>query len=620
MGAASRGLAGVAALEVLDVTIRRRSARGGRRDHPVWPGRVAAFVTGLLVMGLSCTVADAQLPPPPREPPTLPLEVPRPLPSPGQILPPIPPAPPRQLEPLPRVRVFVREIRVVGSTIFSAEELAKLTAPYVNREVTTEDLEALRLALTRLYVDQGYVSSGAILPDQPVTSGVITYQIIEGSLTAIEVEGNRWFRSSYFTKRFSLAAGPPLNVNALQERLQLFLEDPRIRRLNAELKPGLKPGEALLDVRVEDRLPFKVWLDFNNYQSPSIGAERVLVNLEDQNVTGNGDVLTLQYGMSPFPPGSFWDAKYGKSVGMNPLLDFKYSLPFTARDTTASFEYRRIESTVIEKPFNRLDIESKSEIFSLGLRQPVYRTPSTEIALQVLGEYLQERTFLLGERFTLSPGAQNGVSTVAAIRAVQEFVHRTQDQVIAGRSRFSVGVDLFDATINNEQDVPDGRFFAWLGQFQWVRRLPRLLDSLLIFRTDLQVTPHSLLTLEQFPVGGRYSVRGYRENTLVRDNALVTSLEARIPVIRNIPVADFVQLAPFFDYGRSWNSKPAAGSDIYGIYSIGIGLRWAFSLTWPIPVQSQFELYWGHKLKDVETAGGNVQDKGLHFQLVIGAF
>ena len=140
-------------------------------------------------MGLSCAVADAQLPPPPREPPTLPLEEPRPLPPPRPILPPIPPAPPRQLEPLPRVRVFVREIRVVGSTIFSAKELAKVTAPYVNREVTTEDLEALRLALTRLYVDRGYVSSGAILPDQPVTEGVITYQVIEGSLTAIEVEG-----------------------------------------------------------------------------------------------------------------------------------------------------------------------------------------------------------------------------------------------------------------------------------------------------------------------------------------------------------------------------------------------------------------------------------------------
>ena len=99
-----------------------------------------------------------------------------------------------------------------------------------------------------------------------------------------------------------------MNVNALQERLQLFLEDPRIQRLNAQLKPGLRRGEAVLDVRVEDRIPFKAWLDFNNYQSPSIGAERILVNLEDDNLTGNGDVLTLQYGMSPLPTGSFWDS------------------------------------------------------------------------------------------------------------------------------------------------------------------------------------------------------------------------------------------------------------------------------------------------------------------------
>jgi hemolysin activation/secretion protein len=191
--------------------------------------------------------------------------------------------------------------------------------------------------------------------------------------------------------------------------------------------------------------------------------------------------------------------------------------------------------------------------------------------------------------------------------------------VIAARSRLSFGVDLLDATINNEKDVPDGRFFAWLGQFQWVRRVPRLLDTLLIFRADLQVTPDSLLTLEQFPVGGRYSVRGYRENTLVRDNAFVTSLEARIPVIRNVPVADYVQLAPFFDYGRSWNTKLPNSPDITDLYSIGIGIRWALTLPWPIPVQSQFELYWGHKLKDVESLGGNLQDKGLHFQFIIGA-
>ena len=74
-----------------------------------------------------------------------------------------------------------------------------------------------------------------------MTDGVVTFQIVEGGLTGVEVDGNRWFRSSYFQKRFSLDAGPPLNINALQRRLQLLLEDQRIQRLNAELNQGSGP-------------------------------------------------------------------------------------------------------------------------------------------------------------------------------------------------------------------------------------------------------------------------------------------------------------------------------------------------------------------------------------------
>jgi len=55
------------------------------------------------------------------------------------------------------VRVLVHAIRLTGSTVFSQEDLGKVTAPYVNRELTTEDLEALRLVLTRLYINAGYI-------------------------------------------------------------------------------------------------------------------------------------------------------------------------------------------------------------------------------------------------------------------------------------------------------------------------------------------------------------------------------------------------------------------------------------------------------------------------------
>src|SRR5262245_13819690 len=83
------------------------------------------------------------------EPPPIFREEPKPAPPPSPILPPVP-APLLEREIMPTVRAFIREIRVVGSTVFSPEELGRVTAPYTNREVTAEDLEALRIALTRL--------------------------------------------------------------------------------------------------------------------------------------------------------------------------------------------------------------------------------------------------------------------------------------------------------------------------------------------------------------------------------------------------------------------------------------------------------------------------------------
>src|SRR5262249_56312289 len=98
---------------------------------------------------------------PPRRPgpvePTFPTPQEPPLQPPPE-LPPIPIPPPEERERLPVPRVFVRQIRVTGSTVFSEQDLAAVTAPYVNRSVTSEELEALRLALSRLYVNKGYIN------------------------------------------------------------------------------------------------------------------------------------------------------------------------------------------------------------------------------------------------------------------------------------------------------------------------------------------------------------------------------------------------------------------------------------------------------------------------------
>ena len=523
-------------------------------------------------------------------------------PPPALILP--PPPPPKKAEELPLKSVFVRRIVVTDSTVLSSEELAEVTAPYVGRELTNEDLETLRRALTAHYINKGYVNSGAIIPDQTVVDGVITLKIIEGQLTRIEVEGNKWFRDSYVQDRLALGAGPPVNIGPLQQRLQILQQDTRIKLVHAELRPGIKPGESELKVNVEEKTPFMFWLAFNNYVSPSVGGCVGTLSLAHKNLTGRGDILSLTY---------------GRSEGLKPQIDVWYSLPITAKDTTLTMRYRENDFYNVSEPFKDLDIESESKIYGLTLRHPFYRTLNQEFAMALTGENLRNQNYLLGDRFSFSLGEEDGESIDNAIRFAQEWTYRTQQQVIAARSRFSWGIDVGDATIRHH-GLPDGEFFSWLGQFQWARIL-KPWDVQVLFRTDVQLCDDPLLPLEQIAVGGRYTVRGYRENALVRDQALIASLESRIPIVRNKRWVDYLQLVPFIDYGRSWN-KDFSTPNPKDIWSIGIGLRWGATLIKsPAEIKAQFEFYWGYDFKDVDTEDEyDLQDDGIHFQCVITGF
>lgn len=528
-----------------------------------------------------------------------------PVPEPIPTLPPVP-APPEDgaQQQLGQVQVFVKSIVVTGNTVFSNEEIAAVAAPYEHRTLTTEDLERLRLALTLLYVNNGYITSGAVIPDQDVNDGVIQLQIVEGALSRINVEGTNWFRQGYISDRLALGAGPPLRMEPLQTRLQFLQQDPRIERIHAELRPGDQRGESLLNVKVKEQSPWKMWLEFSNYQTPVVGAERGLMTVAHQNVTGHGDPLSVTY---------------GGSRGVHPIIDVAYTLPLNRYDTTFTASYRRNDFVVVENQFDFLDLNSESEIIGFTLRHPVYRTLSDEVAVAITGERLYNKitTVLdsIGGTPLLIPGSSDtGVSSVSALRFIQEYVHRTPTSIIAARSRFSVGLDVLNAT-TNAGPLPDGRFFSWLGQLQGVRRFDDWWGMQLLGQMNLQLATDRLFPLEQIPLGGRFSVRGYRENTLIRDNGFLFSVESRFPLLRYASGEPLLQFAQFVDVGRAWQAKGET-PDPQTLASVGLGLRWAV-----LPRdRARFELYWGVPLNHVPHPSGNLQDYGIHLQAVVQAF
>ena len=96
-----------------------------------------------------------------------------------------------------------------GNTAFSDEELAEIAAPYTNRSITFEELQEVRQKLTLHYVEKGYITSGVVIPDQPVENGTIILSIIEGNLSKIVAKSTGRLRPGYITSRLKLAEGRP---------------------------------------------------------------------------------------------------------------------------------------------------------------------------------------------------------------------------------------------------------------------------------------------------------------------------------------------------------------------------------------------------------------------------
>jgi len=515
-----------------------------------------------------------------------------------QLLPPVKlPDEPDQKDNGNQVKFRVERIQVIGSTIFKPEKFTAITAPFVGREVSFAELLQVKDAITKLYTDKGYATTGALITPQTIEFGVVKIQVVEGSLSEIKILGNHRLSSSYIRSRILLGAGKPLNIPRLLEKLQLLRLDPRIQSLNAELQTGILPGTNVLRVEVKEAKTFTATVNLDNGRSPSVGSFRRGVNLQEANLLGFGDTVSIGY---------------ANTDGSN-TLDFNYTVPINARNSTLWFSFSQGWNNVIESPFSVLDIQSNIRAYEFGYRQPLLQRPNQDLAVGWLFSRQESQTALgldnIGP-FAISPGADSqGNTNISALRFFQEYTKRSSKDVFAVRSQFSVGVDWFGANVSSDQ--PDSRFFSWRGQAQYVRQLAP--DTLFLVRSDVQLTADNLVPLEQFSIGGQLSVRGYRQDTLLTDNGVFFSGEFRLPLIRAHKIGGVLQVTPFIDIGQGWNNNSINPSP-NTLVSTGLGLLWKQDNRFSARID------WGTPLTSVSGAKPTLQDNGVYFSIQYSLF
>ncbi|MGA7936644.1 MAG: ShlB/FhaC/HecB family hemolysin secretion/activation protein [Kovacikia sp.] len=545
-----------------------------------------------------------------------PEQQPEPKPSPSlnnlQLPPPAQPGG----EPGDTVKVLtVKQFRVEGSRVFSQDEIDRETKSFLGRELSFAELQQAANAITQLYLKRGYITTGAIIPaNRDIKDGIVPVQVQEGFVapkdirvrfvtpvprpdgvvteTEYQPATRHRLNSSYIRSRLALATQAPLNRQTLLEAIQLLKLNPLIQDIRAELAEGPAAGQGILTVEVVEAKTLSANLLLDNGRSPSVGTFRRQLQFSQANLLGLGDGVLLTFANTP-----------GSNEG-----NLSYTVPVNPRNGTISFNFGIAASDVVERPFDILDIHSNSSYFELSFRQPILQTPTQEVALGLTATRTSSKATLIdGEiPFPVAGSDFEGRTRINALRFFQEWTLRRSHSLFALRSQFTLGLNIFDTTINEQE--PDGRFFAWRGQAQWVRLLAP--DTLLLLRGDLQLADRALVPQEQFGLGGQSSVRGYRQDLLLSDSGLFVSAEVRIPILRLPKINGLLQVAPFVDIGTGWNLSGFVNPDPSTLASIGLGLRFQIADR----LDARFD--WGIPLVSIDRDRNTLQEKGLYFSLV----
>ncbi len=141
-------------------------------------------------------------------------------------------------------KLVIRQIRIVGATVYTAAQLAELYADLVGKTVTLQAVYDLAQRITAKYGGDGYVLSRAIVPVQELdpNGAVVKIQVVEGYIETVEwppqLSAYRDFFSYYASR---ITAERPVNIRTIERYLLLAGDLPGLKFKNS-IKPHPSQG------------------------------------------------------------------------------------------------------------------------------------------------------------------------------------------------------------------------------------------------------------------------------------------------------------------------------------------------------------------------------------------
>lgn len=188
----------------------------------------------------------------------------------------------------------IKGIRLQGASLLSETEQHDLLKPFVNRCLGSGQLNELLKAVTQRYVDRGYVTSRAYLPQQDLSDGELDVLVVEGRLEGLDssaIASERELAMSFPGK-----PGELLNLRELEQLVDQLNRLPS-RPAQLELVPGAEVGGSRVQLKGEPSKPWHASVSRHNDGDVSTGEQQWGLGLDWDSPLGLADQLSLRGGL-----------------------------------------------------------------------------------------------------------------------------------------------------------------------------------------------------------------------------------------------------------------------------------------------------------------------------------
>jgi len=483
-------------------------------------------------------------------------------------------------------RFPIDKFTVRGATLIAADGLQLILAPYIGKNKDFADVQRALEALERAYTSRGYSAVQVILPEQQIDDGEVEFDVVEAKIGKVVVEGNKYFDETNIRASLpQVQQGQPPNIFQISDNLRVANENPA-KQTTVLLRSGAEEGQVDAVVRVADERYNKLSVTLDNTGTQQTGLFRLGFGYQNSNVFNRDHVLNAQYVTAPN------DDDKTNRLGLYPskhvfIVGGQYRIPLYRQGDSLEFSagYSNVNSGVVANLFN---ISGSGSIFGARYNQN----------LKKAGDLEHKLSYGLDWRGYKSVVTQIGVAgaglvpdvTVHPISLTYAGTYRkgetdsnfyvSLNQNLPGGNDGGTGAFQGDPLVvparPAARDGANPRYFATRWGFNHNRALPR--DWQFRFGMSGQVTRDTLISGEQFGIGGADSVRGFLEREIVNDNGYRGTTEFYTPDIgRFVPVTGArVRALLFYDWGAVKRIRPGV-LELHGqhIASAGAGVRFS---------------------------------------------